>query len=121
MNLEIGKNMKFQRKLRGWSQEDLAMELKLSRTMIEKYESGESIPPLKRAVQMCKLFEIDLADFSLKNMRTSSFSKSATHPLLPIQKIRLTKFVENHIPTIKPKEIINFIENVSGNVSVSKK
>lgn len=46
------------RKLHGWSQEDLAERMGVSRQSVSKWESGISVPELERIVQLCDLFGI---------------------------------------------------------------
>ena len=44
------------RKKYGWSQEELAERLDISRQSVSKWESGASIPDLERIVSMSQLF-----------------------------------------------------------------
>ena len=44
------------RRARGWSQEELAGRLGVSRQSVSKWESGASTPDLDRIVAMCGLF-----------------------------------------------------------------
>lgn len=44
------------RKQMGWSQEDLAEQLGVSRQSVSKWESGASVPELERIIQLCDLF-----------------------------------------------------------------
>lgn len=44
------------RKQQGWSQEELAEYLGVSRQSVSKWESGASVPELDRIVQLCSLF-----------------------------------------------------------------
>lgn len=44
------------RKQQGWSQEELAEHLGVSRQSVSKWESGASTPELDRVVQLCTLF-----------------------------------------------------------------
>ncbi len=46
------------RRARGWSQEELAQRLNVSRQSVSKWESGSSTPDLDRVVAMCALFGI---------------------------------------------------------------
>ena len=46
----------FLRKQQGWSQEELAEYLGVSRQSVSKWESGASVPELDRIVQLCTLF-----------------------------------------------------------------
>lgn len=46
------------RKKYGWSQEELAERLDISRQSVSKWESGASIPDLERIVSMSQLFGV---------------------------------------------------------------
>ena len=54
------------RKKCGWSQEDLAEQLNVSRQSVSKWESGASIPDLERIIAMSKLFGVS-TDYLLKD------------------------------------------------------
>ncbi|MBO8463159.1 MAG: helix-turn-helix transcriptional regulator, partial [Firmicutes bacterium] len=53
------------RKQRGWSQEELAEHLGISRQSISKWESGISIPDIDRIIKMSDLFGVS-TDYLLK-------------------------------------------------------
>ena len=54
------------RKKSGWSQEDLADKLGISRQSVSKWESGMSIPDLEKIVKMSSLFGVS-TDYLLKD------------------------------------------------------
>ena len=47
-----------ERKKCGWSQEDLAAQLEVSRQAVSKWESAQSVPDLQRIIRMAKLFGV---------------------------------------------------------------
>lgn len=53
------------RKRNGWSQEDLAERLMISRQSVSKWESGASIPDLDKIIKMSALFNVS-TDYLLK-------------------------------------------------------
>ncbi len=55
-----------ERKKNGWSQEELANKLGVSRQAVSKWESAGSIPDLKRILQMSELFGVT-TDYLLKD------------------------------------------------------
>ena len=68
------------RKQNGWSQEDLAMKLGVSRQSVSKWESTASIPDLERIVKLAEIFEVS-TDYLLKDSLeedTVGVSPSAT-------------------------------------------
>lgn len=62
------------RKKNGWSQEELAEKLDVSRQAISKWESAQSTPDLKRVIEMSKLFGVS-TDYLLKDEQ-DEFSES---------------------------------------------
>ena len=54
------------RKKNGWSQEELAEKLGVSRQAVSKWESAGSVPDLQRVIQLAELFEVS-TDYLLKD------------------------------------------------------
>ena len=54
------------RKKNGWSQEELADQLGVSRQAVSKWESASSIPDLERVLGMSRLFGVS-TDYLLKD------------------------------------------------------
>ena len=54
------------RKKAGWSQEELAAQLNVSRQSVSKWEGAQSIPDMDKVVQMSRLFGVT-TDFLLKD------------------------------------------------------
>src|SRR3712207_4342947 len=54
------------RKKMGWSQEDLANELNVSRQSVSKWETGASIPDMNKVIQMSDLFGVT-TDYLLRD------------------------------------------------------
>ena len=57
------------RKQKGWSQEELAEQLGVSRQSVSKWESGTSLPDLNRILDLSRLFSVS-TDFLLKEEET---------------------------------------------------
>ena len=54
------------RKKAGWSQEELAAQLNVSRQSVSKWEGAQSVPDMERILQMSRLFGVS-TDFLLKD------------------------------------------------------
>ena len=54
------------RKKNGWSQEELAEKLKVSRQAVSKWEGAQTVPDLERILQMSQLFGVT-TDYLLKD------------------------------------------------------
>lgn len=48
------------RKSKGWSQEELAEKLDVTRQSVSKWESGQSVPDLERILRMSELFQVSI-------------------------------------------------------------
>lgn len=55
------------RKKNGWSQEELAERLDISRQSVSKWESGESVPTLEKLIRISEIFEVS-TDYLLKKI-----------------------------------------------------
>lgn len=53
------------RKKKGWSQEELAQQLSVTRQSVSKWEGAQSIPDVEKIVQMSRLFDVT-TDYLLK-------------------------------------------------------
>lgn len=63
--MNIGERIIKHRKKNGWSQEELAERLGVSRQSVSKWESGTSVPDINRILEMSELFEVT-TDYLLK-------------------------------------------------------
>jgi len=59
----IGMNIKYLRNKCGFSQEDLAEKIGVSRQSVAKWEAGESLPDIQKCADMAVLFEVSLDAF----------------------------------------------------------
>ena len=55
-----------ERKKNGWSQEELAEKLGVSRQSISKWEGAQSVPDLQRILEMSRMFSVS-TDYLLKD------------------------------------------------------
>ena len=64
----LGNNLFHARKRRGFSQEDVAQSLGVSRQTVSKWETGETVPDIRQSKKMAALYNIsldELIDFDL--------------------------------------------------------
>lgn len=59
------------RKKNGWTQEELADKLNVSRQAVSKWEGAQSIPDMEKILQMSRLFEVSV-DYLMKEELTES-------------------------------------------------
>ena len=65
----IATNMKFLRKQKNWTQNDLAEELEIKRSLVGAYEEGRARPTYETLVAMAKLFNYSIDNLITKDIR----------------------------------------------------
>ena len=63
-----GKNLRYLRKLRGWTQEEFANKLKIKRSLVGAYEEERAEPRLDVLENICSIFKLSLDDLLLKDV-----------------------------------------------------
>lgn len=63
-----GKNLRYLRKLRGWTQEEFANKLKIKRSLVGAYEEERAEPKLEVMEQVCAIFKLSLEDFLFNDL-----------------------------------------------------
>jgi transcriptional regulator with XRE-family HTH domain len=84
------------RKMSGMSQDELAEKLQVSRQSISKWESAQSVPDLKRILDMAELFGVS-TDYLLKDeLEQAEFSESdrADSPLRTVSMEEASSFLQ---------------------------
>ena len=56
----IGENIKVLRLARGWTQEELAQRLHLTRQAVGHYESGRTVPDIDTCRRLAEVFGVEL-------------------------------------------------------------
>ena len=64
-NMKLEEKIMTLRKKQGWSQEELAFRLDVSRQAVSKWEMGSSIPDLDKIIKMSEVFNVT-TDYLLK-------------------------------------------------------
>ena len=78
-----------ERKRNGWSQEELAEKLGISRQAVSKWESAGSIPDLQRIIQLSELFGVS-TDYLLKDeMDSSSYISAEVTESEPVYRVSI--------------------------------
>jgi transcriptional regulator with XRE-family HTH domain len=63
-----GKNLKYLRKLRGWTQEDFAAKIKIKRSLLGAYEEERAEPRLEVLELVSDIFKVSLDELFLKDL-----------------------------------------------------
>ncbi len=65
--MTFGEKLQALRKARGWSQEELATQINVSRQALSKWESGASVPDTENVVALSRLFGVSTDYLLLEN------------------------------------------------------
>ena len=88
-----------ERKKNGWSQEELANQLGVSRQAVSKWESAGAVPDLQRILQMSELFGVS-TDYLLKdemqaeNITYHESTESYAEPLKKVTMENANEFLD---------------------------
>ena len=94
------------RKKNGWSQEELAEQMNVSRQAVCKWEGAQSIPDINKLLQLSKLFNVSL-DYLLKDeMEDVQYNISASDDEIVVEQQSEKRFVsmEDANAFLKAKE-----------------
>lgn len=81
------------RKRAGWSQEELAEQLNVTRQSVSKWESAQSVPDLDKIVQLSRLFGVT-TDYLLKDELEDAGQQSPGESVLPNPPVRRVLLAE---------------------------
>ncbi len=60
----ICENLVALRKMHGFSQEEVAEQIGVSRQALAKYENGDTVPDIERCIQLAELYNVSLDDLA---------------------------------------------------------
>lgn len=103
----LADNIRYLRKKRGWSQDYLAERLGYkSYTTIQKWESGVSEPPLKKAHAIADLFGVDINDLTGSNIEDAETKLPPDAiPYAPTQRIPILGRISAGLPLYAEEQI----------------
>lgn len=82
------------RKMNGWSQEELAEKMRVSRQAVSKWESGQSVPDLEKILALSKLFGVT-TDYLLKDeIEDGQYTEENDAPVKRITLAQANEFLE---------------------------
>lgn len=88
--MTLSEKITYYRKSRGWSQEDLAEQLDVSRQSVSKWESAASVPELDKIILLAKIFEVRTDDLLLDSQEAAIPEASVEAPPEVLSRRRLT-------------------------------
>lgn len=91
------------RKKSGWSQEELAEQMGITRQSVSKWESAQSIPDLEKIIRLSELFGVSL-DYLLKDELEEEENLMLSEEAVPIKRVSMeeaNKFLSVKAATAK--------------------
>lgn len=117
--MQLAEKIFNERKRLGWSQEQLAEHMEVSRQAVSKWESGQSLPDLDKLVLMSQIFGVS-TDYLLKE--EDSFPENATSPIENTSTIENYSSIESNSPNNdpSPQNLHGSIPNTSQNTKAAR-
>ena len=78
--MEFGEKLQMLRKARGWSQEELAQQINVSRQALSKWESGASIADTENVIALSRLFGVSTDYLLLEESEAASTPAAGSAP-----------------------------------------
>jgi len=72
-NMTLAEKISLLRRQKGWSQEELAEKMDISRQSVSKWESGQSIPDLDKIIKISDIFAVS-TDYLLKEDKEEDYA-----------------------------------------------
>ena len=79
METYIGKNIRYLRGLRGWTQADVSKRLGYGSAACQNWELGRAEPTMDKATKLAELFEVSLNDLVLVDIEKMDLVKQTEH------------------------------------------
>ena len=70
--MEFGEKLSVARKAKGFSQEELAAKIEVSRQAVSKWEMDQALPQIDKVLQICSLFKISTDELLQDKMTIQS-------------------------------------------------
>lgn len=85
--MSLSEKITFLRKKEGWSQEELAHHLQISRQAVSKWESGQSMPDTDKIIQLSQLFHVT-TDYLLLDQENERIERQENQNLFTLKQAK---------------------------------
>lgn len=102
VDLKVGQKIREIRLIRGWSQEELSVHLKISFQQVQKYEKAANRISASRLWEIARVLQVPVTDFFdgvMKNEEQPPLSRQAIRCAHQIEMIR-DEALRNHIASL---------------------
>lgn len=107
--MEFGKRLYELRRGRGFSQEDLAAELGVTRQTVSKWEVGESTPDMAKLVAMGELFGISLDELVLGRAHESGRKEAFLTPEVQVRAKKVLRAVAAVFAAVLAVDVVSLV------------
>ena len=99
--MDFGKNLQYLRRLsKNLTQEDLAEKLNVSRQTVSEWETGEALPEMDKALELCKIFNCSLDNLFRDVMPVSDKMYSN----LRLEKVKAFRYIMHTVLSSCPED-----------------
>jgi transcriptional regulator with XRE-family HTH domain len=98
-------NLKYLRKLKGFTQEEFAEKLQIKRSLLGAYEEDRAEPRLDVMERVCSIYKITIDDFLLKNLS----EQTGTNYLAQRRKLKMAASTSNTIHLVPIKAAAGYL------------
>lgn len=113
----LSEKIAFLRKKNGWSQEELAEKLDISRQSVSKWELGASIPDLDKIIKLSELFDVT-TDYLLKDdTEEISCDVSEVFEEIPEPSVRVSEPEARRVSMEEANRFMDLTEKLSGRIA----
>jgi len=86
--MHIHQNIKYLRKLKGWTQKDLSEKIDKTYITVGDYERGKIYPPLPILLRLCELFNLSLDQLVLQDLSAETPSEPEPDQAAELQRLQ---------------------------------
>lgn len=111
----LSDNLRYLRKQKNLSQEELASKVGLNRGNVASYENGTAEPKLCNLLKLAEIFEVSMADIVLKDLSLPGNGLNGSYPVLCKEKLAKLKDLLQETSVLQ-----EFLEGISKCTEYSK-
>jgi len=98
---QAGKNLRYLRKLRGWTQEQFAKKIAIKRSLLGAYEEERAEPRIEILQTICNLFKLSMEDMLFKDLGVPSGNSGSYLDRRRAMKLAKPTIAEIHFVPVK--------------------
>lgn len=113
---EIGKRISELRKFKGYSQQELANKLEISRPVVTQIELGNRSLSVQELIKISHIFSVTIDEFLSENFLKSKIIQTTTNKPEPVERVSIPSFKLDKFKNI----LLYILENCAGKPNVGE-